>query len=144
MYKRGKAFFKALIRVAGTGDNRKLPFLDKMKITHWGILVPRRRELVNDCLSKHIHCQWRHIWRKSKHGNNAAQIFSRNQPKSSSCWRSFAVWDPSPCPTTKCWQHSCPTHGPCTHASDPREESTVEGACFSAWFMYDEGGGDCG
>ena len=44
MYKRGKAVFKALTRIAGAGDNTKLHFLGKRKIIHSGILVPGRRE----------------------------------------------------------------------------------------------------
>lgn len=44
MYKRGKALFKVLIRIAGSGNNRKLHFLSKRRIMHPGILVPGRRE----------------------------------------------------------------------------------------------------
>uniref|UniRef100_A0A674GF76 Stromal cell-derived factor 1 n=1 Tax=Taeniopygia guttata TaxID=59729 RepID=A0A674GF76_TAEGU len=47
----------------------------------------------------------------------------RNKPKSSSCWRLFAVCVRSqPLSHHRCWQHEAPTHCPCTEASDPREE----------------------
>lgn len=44
MYKRGKALFKELTGIAGTGGNRKSHFLGKRKIMYSGILVPGRRE----------------------------------------------------------------------------------------------------
>lgn len=46
MYKRSKALFKALARIAGTGGNRKLHFQGRSKIIHSGIPVLRRREAV--------------------------------------------------------------------------------------------------
>lgn len=139
MYKRGKALFKALARIAGIGGNRKLHFQGRRKIIHSGIPVLRRREAVNESMSKYIHCLWRHIWRKSKHSDQAAQIFSFQEPAQiqlmlelihslrAACVRSqplshhqvLAAETPTHCPCTQTpkksslWRELTPLHGLC-------------------------------
>lgn len=50
-------------------------FWVKGKLCIQAFKSPGGGRLVNECMSKHIHCQQRHIWRKSKHSNQVAQIF---------------------------------------------------------------------
>lgn len=137
MYKRGKDLLKALARIAGTGGNRKLHFQGRRKIIHSGIPT-------SPCRNTSTACEDTFEENPSTVTKQLKFYLSRNQPKSSSCWRLLSESSlceiPAPVPPPGVGSTKDPPIVPALMASDPQEEPTVERVHFSAWFVYDEGG----